>query len=130
MSDDDHLEEWIERLVTFLRGWGVPRDAELVILPPGWVEGMDTRSVKVFPPAGGTALAHEAFLADPVRLVWAEGVAPEWISEAYGRNEGFREAVILGTVGQRRKDELLRRGVRLDSGSFRRSLVRSGCGPV
>jgi hypothetical protein len=42
----------------------------------------------------GVTVTREAFLADPSRLVWQDGVQPEWIAEAYRANEQFRENVL------------------------------------
>src|SRR5262245_55749615 len=38
----------------------------------------------------GRTVTREAFFADPSRLVWQDGVQPEWIAEAYRTNEQFR----------------------------------------
>lgn len=47
----------------------------------------------VFEGAELQAITRESFLADPSRVVWRDGVQPEWILEAYRANEQFRASI-------------------------------------
>jgi hypothetical protein len=49
LSAEGDWEARVERLAQFLRSWGVPEDTELVILPPGWEPGMESRRISLFP---------------------------------------------------------------------------------
>jgi hypothetical protein len=42
----------------------------------------------------GAVVTRAAFLADPSRLVWQDGVQPEWIVEAYRADEQFRDNIL------------------------------------
>ena len=48
LFEDESAEQWIERLVVFLREWGVPEDAYLKVFPDDWVQGTEPRRVAVF----------------------------------------------------------------------------------
>lgn len=41
----------------------------------------------------GVIVTRESFLAAPSRLVWQDGIQPEWIVEAYRADDQFRENV-------------------------------------
>jgi hypothetical protein len=49
LSAEGDWEARVERLAQFLRGWGLPDDTELVILPPDWEPRMESRRVQLFP---------------------------------------------------------------------------------
>lgn len=48
LNDGVPVEEWVERLVVFLREWGVPQDTYFLIVPSDWIEGQPQRRVAVF----------------------------------------------------------------------------------
>jgi hypothetical protein len=48
LDGDEHWQAWVDRVVRFLREWGVPADTELVVLPPSWEPGMDNLPVRVY----------------------------------------------------------------------------------
>src|SRR5262249_30432490 len=76
---DGTEEEWLPRLIDFLRAWGVPRDARLgVLTDEEHKRDADYRFFDVYPQTE-RSLTRDEFLADPLGHVWAEGVAPEWV---------------------------------------------------
>jgi hypothetical protein len=49
IADDSPPEAVVSEIVAFLRGWGVPGDTLVRVLPPG-SERTEARTVRVFPP--------------------------------------------------------------------------------
>lgn len=85
----------LQRLIAFLRGWGVPRDTHLSIQDSAADEDAETQSVDVFP-TPERAPTREEFLAAPLALLWHPGVQPAWVGEAYRRDKELRVTILTG----------------------------------
>jgi hypothetical protein len=88
------VEEWLPKLLGFLRAWGVPPDTELVVTTDEELEaGAEGRKMPVYP-TPDRPLTREELLADPLGNVWTLGVAPAWVGEAFAADKRFHDAAV------------------------------------